>query len=503
MNQEMIRCSYKILNKQCEYKSKNKDEMLSHIFYKHSTDYPFNIRCLFCDKNFKNYNNFKNHVEKKHSIDESCNEIMICNLCEFECDNIRDVYSHYYKHIKLNCQNNSKTILNCLYSNCDYKICQYNEDTYNNFKSHLSRRHRLDVDKDKLIFKIKNKRNVSINNDNYDNTHETYMEDIDYQDYYEQYNEKDFSKCRANSYKDMAIYYNMLYLKLKDKQLIAKYKCDDIFESINKIVYENNKYLIDIIEQCKSDQMKSDNILEIIENYINKNMTLFEQVHKCNKYDSDKRRFLKDLDILNIAEQINLTNKDSYQYISVKKSIETLFKHEQIADIYFESNKNVSTDGKIRSYRDARCFKENELFKNEPNAIQFVFYNDSYSSNNPLGDRRGKQKINATYFKIGNFPMSYQALDYFTQAAILIEDDILKIYGYDRILTKLVEEMIDIETNGIDIKYKDKIYNLKGTISFFTADNLASNGISGFVESFQSNLSKNSNTNLKIIYCKY
>ncbi len=39
-----------------------------------------------------------------------------------------------------------------------------------------------------------------------------------------------------------------------------------------------------------------------------------------------------------------------------------------------------------------------------------------------LGDHRQNIKINARYYKIGNFPLSYQAVDYFTQTAILIED---------------------------------------------------------------------------------
>ena len=44
-----------------------------------------------------------------------------------------------------------------------------------------------------------------------------------------------------------------------------------------------------------------------------------------------------------------------------------------------------------------------------------------------------------------------------------------------------------LETDGVDITYMSQKINLKGAVSYFPADNLASNGISGHVESFNSN----------------
>ena len=45
----------------------------------------------------------------------------------------------------------------------------------------------------------------------------------------------------------------MLYLKLKDKLLIAKYKCVEIFEDIDCIIKINNFHLTDIIKQAKNN----------------------------------------------------------------------------------------------------------------------------------------------------------------------------------------------------------------------------------------------------------
>ena len=55
----------------------------------------------------------------------------------------------------------------------------------------------------------------------------------------------------TNNYLNFEKFYMMLYLKLKDKYLIAKYKCDEIFEDIDSIVKINNNNIIDLINHSK------------------------------------------------------------------------------------------------------------------------------------------------------------------------------------------------------------------------------------------------------------
>ena len=51
----------------------------------------------------------------------------------------------------------------------------------------------------------------------------------------------------TNNYLNFEKFYMMLYLKLKDKYLIAKYKCDEIFEDIDSIVKINNNKCVDFL----------------------------------------------------------------------------------------------------------------------------------------------------------------------------------------------------------------------------------------------------------------
>jgi hypothetical protein len=60
----------------------------------------------------------------------------------------------------------------------------------------------------------------------------------------------------------------------------------------------------------------------------------------------------------------------------------------------------------------------------------------------------------------------------------------------------MLEDIAELEKSGIDVQWNGQIVNLKGTISYFPADNLAANEVGGFVQSFQGDLCKL----LKFIY---
>ena len=51
----------------------------------------------------------------------------------------------------------------------------------------------------------------------------------------------------------------------------------------------------------------------------------------------------------------------------------------------------------------------------------------------------------------------------------------------------IMDDLKLLETTGIDVQLDGKTIKLYGTISYFVADNLAANGVSGMVESFSAN----------------
>lgn len=81
-------------------------------------------------------------------------------------------------------------------------------------------------------------------------------------------------------------------------------------------------------------------------------------------------------------------------------------------------------------------------------------------------------------------------MDYFTQVAVLANSKQVNEFGFNTLYGPLVQDIIQLETKGIEIKYKNTVVRLKGTVAFFPADSLAAHQVAGMVESFGRNISK-------------
>lgn len=66
--------------------------------------------------------------------------------------------------------------------------------------------------------------------------------------------------------------------------------------------------------------------------------------------------------------------------------------------------------------------------------------------------------------------------------ATLFDTQDLKTYGFEEILKPLIDDLKILETKGIQLPFIDE--TLFGSIIQITGDNLALNGLLGFVESF-------------------
>ena len=318
-----LQCNYL----KCPFKSQQIEEMIKHIRTNHSNDFNFQIDCCFsnCSKKFKQMKSYENHVKSKHKKNEDP------ELCSIKCGvincgknilNVNDLYLHYFNHLRN--RNDSQSIY-CFYKNCDYECI-----TARNFSNHLTRMHKKDIKelKDELLINIyPHEQDFEFETDLNDDCIEDHLQDenLDYK--------------MTNNYLNFEKFYMMLYLKLKDKYLIAKYKCDEIFEDIDSIVKINNNNIIDLINHSKKIYSNGTNLIEIVETHLNKNKTLFEQVHNKNRFDSAKKKFLEKSGFYVPPQQIFLSTTDSFQYISIIASIKSLLSHSQINQLYFNKNK--------------------------------------------------------------------------------------------------------------------------------------------------------------------
>lgn len=187
---------------------------------------------------------------------------------------------------------------------------------------------------------------------------------------------------------------------------------DEIFEDINQIVRLNNSYLLDVIAQSKKTYNNGDHVIQVLEQTLKRDDSIFKEVHDELRYDSAKRNWLKETNFLVEPIEISLNGPDKYQYIPIIETVSAILQHDELKCLYFKSNSHTSPSGMIRSFRDSENCSKNELFSREINNLQLITYNDEFDTNNPLGDNRKEDKIHAVYLKIGRFSSTILFISY-------------------------------------------------------------------------------------------
>lgn len=181
------------------------------------------------------------------------------------------------------------------------------------------------------------------------------------------------------------------------------------------------------------------------------------------------------------------------QFISIAKTIETLFNNNKaLRDLYFKYNESerdhICENGFYRGFCCGRVFKENELYKNNPESLQIRLFTDDFTVANPLGASGSIHKLTAVYFCIQNLPTELLSkTDNMYIVSLTHADDIkTKETDYNDIWRMVVRDVQKLEQTGIEIK-GDNGRILKGTISCICYDNLGANSSLAMSGSFSAN----------------
>ncbi|XP_065675796.1 uncharacterized protein LOC136092003 [Hydra vulgaris] len=138
----------------------------------------------------------------------------------------------------------------------------------------------------------------------------------------------------------------------------------------------------------------------------------------------------------------------------------------------------------MQDYSDGTHFKS--LNGNSNNFIRLHLYNDELEICNALGSRKGTHKVSIFYFLVGNIETHlWTNLDHI-HLVLVAQYSTVKMYGYDKILNKLRNDIKLLEIDGLDLNILGKIEHINGTIVTFSGDNLSSNFFGGFSTCFSS-----------------
>ena len=184
-----------------------------------------------------------------------------------------------------------------------------------------------------------------------------------------------------------------------------------------------------------------------------------------------------------ILQKSDLGQKHTMQYVPILDNLKSLLKHEDVLAQILDSKDKSNL---LSDFCDGDLFSKNQLFANDPHALQIQLYCDDFTVVNPLGapGRVREFKITAFYFLLGNLDPKYRSQLDMIQLVALVKATDVKKFGLEKVIQPLLEDIYILETEGISIKYEGRNLHFNGSISFIASDNLGAHFLGGFQENF-------------------
>lgn len=145
------------------------------------------------------------------------------------------------------------------------------------------------------------------------------------------------------------------------------------------------------------------------------------------------------------------------------------------------SQQSEETDSQeFGDINDGQTFKSNKFFIENPGCLKIILYQDAFEIANPLGSAKKKHKVLAVYLSLANFPAHVRSNTDLMSLVLLCGEKDLKEFGCSKLFSEMLEDLKDLEENGISVGNK----TIKGALYCIAGDNLGSYGIGGFTEKF-------------------
>lgn len=430
----------------------------------HEHEPNFKISCKKgCSKTFKLLNSYKAHISKCHSSVFKCKEKQYakCDLCNIQCKTLPQLIAHLKSHIMC-----YETI------QCPFQNCLKTYSIVSSFKSHIYRCHRLNVF------------NQCVNQQtNYE------VLDLESSSNFVQSSEINSSESTFPVNTELLRKIGLFLLKLKAKYHITNQAIQEIVECTHGIVDMQLNQLEIRTFKIIEERIGSDNILkeEIKKHFPAQNNMIF------NDFLSHHRRLIYFQSELGLIEPVEISlgyNSKrqfcTFQYVPLLPTLKKILQHDDVSKEVFSPF--LRNDGCYKDITDGLNFKSNPLFAftgKEYPPLFLLFYFDEFEICNPIGAYRKKHKLSAFYYILGNLKPHSRSNLSVIQLSILIRSVDLKYFGLECVIEPLIKELNILSKDGIVVP---GVATFKGGVLFICGDNLGSNYLGGFAESFGPNV---------------
>ncbi|XP_011872221.1 PREDICTED: uncharacterized protein LOC105564455, partial [Vollenhovia emeryi] len=283
----------------------------------------------------------------------------------------------------------------------------------------------------------------------------------------------------------------------------------ELFQSpIKRLQWHSAKFLIDIRENCKVSQNAMKHIIDGITSLVEK---------ECQRLKDPQTQVLHFEDVRNVLVDkypptiiFSMKQKTFLQVWNGKKKKSTdthvdlrEVQHDAYIVPFMDNLRNLLMNEEIRSnidhplehedgiYRtvlDGSYYQANTFFRENKNSLAIILYYDDLGIANPLGSSSKIHKLSMFYWVLANIKPELRSSQNAIQLLAIVKSNYAKeSKALEKILKPFIDDIVKLQTEGIDIYINGSKKNYRGSLLFFAGDTPASALIGGFKESVAAN----------------
>jgi len=283
-------------------------------------------------------------------------------------------------------------------------------------------------------------------------------------------------------------------LKLREKHILPVNVQQDVIAEMQLITsHIHDTYRSMFLTFCEEQQISFDDQLPGMGRYLSSNNSVFTNIfthldseYKLNKFITTNFAYVKPQDMVLGHNPSGKPAK--FSYVSICSVLELALSNDDIRHHILSRSADAVAEDCLACFTDGTVFRDHAFFAENPNALRLHFYLDEFEVCNPIGSKRGKHKVLAVYYIIGNLDPQYCSEIKFINLCILVRYQHLQQFDpHCAILFEpLIKELEMLAADGIDIKTEGNNYNFRAALATVSADNLSAHALAGFQRHFNS-----------------
>jgi hypothetical protein len=284
-----------------------------------------------------------------------------------------------------------------------------------------------------------------------------------------------------------------LIARLRAKGNIPYNIISDVVSSFNSMASSIVSHVQSVVTRSLVSSGVGENAVKCVESDIKQHtsnvpLNFLSSTYKQDKYFDNHPLAVKPESVVHgsrfeTSDGISKTRYDTFEYVSIEQNLRTLLMNKSYVRALLEDK---CKPGIMCDFVDGQRCKNHYLFSdNTKLTIILQLFYDGLGTTNPLRGQSTICNVGVFFYVVKNLPAAFNSCFANVHLLALCYSADLKSYGFNPILAKVIAEIRHLSTEGLRGDFpligSRPVYVSIGQV---TCDNLALNGLFGFIESF-------------------